>query len=521
MKKFIAYVIACLSLQAAAQPSKNLTLLSSLQIQGQKASGCWHYNDTTGREYALVGLTDGIVIIDITNPAVPVNLVQLPGAQSLWHEVKVLGDYAYAVSEGQDAGGVMNGVQIIDLRFLPDSFPNKFYTGDSIIISQLVTAHSITAAGNYIYVNGHSIFSLGSGVIILDVSNPWFPKYAGAITNRYCHDSYVRGDRIYTSDIQDGMFSVYDISIPSNPVLLATQSTPGNFNHNTWLSDDGNTLFAADETHNSPLAVYDVSNLSNISLIDTFYNRFFPDYEVHNVRVKDDFLVNPSYGSQLTLVDASHPSNLIEVANYTTGSGLCWDADPFTNSGNIIATDMDSGMFYVFAPNYVRACYLEGIVSDSTTGLAIQGASVELQPVSVPVASGINGDYLTGYADSGSYNVQVSKNGYVTRLIPVNLTNGIVTTLNVKLLTTAAGINEAGENGIHVFPNPSTDCVYIDSERRISGWRIIDECGKMVIENERESFNEKRIDVSALAHGHYILELYSGGKIISKPLMRN
>ena len=96
-------------------------------------------------------------------------------------------DSAYAVSEGFDTNNVLNGMEIIDLRYLPDSAPNKFYTGDGLIANQLSTAHTVTVAGSSVFVNGHNINSLGRGVLILDVTDPWNPVYVGSENNNYCH----------------------------------------------------------------------------------------------------------------------------------------------------------------------------------------------------------------------------------------------------------------------------------------------------------------------------------------------
>lgn len=525
MKKILFLFIGlsiCVGVEA--QSPKNLRLLGSLHFPGQRLSGCWHYNKPGGGEYAIVGAENGIVIIDITNPATPINLFQLPGASSLWHEVKVNGDYAYAVSEGFDPNGINNGLQIIDLRFLPDSAPNKFYQGEGLIANQLFTSHSITTNSHYLYLNGHNISNLGNGVLILDISTPDLPVYLGAVTNRYCHDSYVRGDTIYTSDIRDGLFTVYDISNPATPIQLATQFTPGLFNHNAWLSDDSKTLYTVDERPNTPLAAYDVFDLNNITLLDTFYNGKFPTEEVHNVRVLNDFLVNPSYGSQLTLVDAARPMNLIEVGNHETGNYLCWDADPYTLSGNIIATDMDAEMFFVFAPTYIRACYLEGIITDSVTGFPINNADVEIQTVSVLESSDAAGIYRTGYADSGSYTVLYSKAGYISRIISVPLQNGILTTLDVKLVPIGAVVEEISENSISVFPNPANDIINVSSEKfDVMNWEIIDERGR-IISNSGSNFNKTNnfsIDISHLSSGLYTINLESiNNKIVKSFLKR-
>src|SRR5205085_1434182 len=144
--------------------------------------------------------------------------------------------------------------------------------------------------------------------------------------------------------------------------------------------------------------------------LDLYLTNKNPVGEVHNVRVLNDFIINACYGdathtgSQITLVDAAHPDNLIEVGDYemsVKGSGLKigWDADPYLLSGNLIATEGDSG-FFLFAPAYVRACYLEGNVTDSITGLPINGAKVEILTTSATDNTLFTGDYKTGLADS-------------------------------------------------------------------------------------------------------------------------
>jgi hypothetical protein len=132
-------------------------------------------------------------------------------------------------------------------------------------------------------------------------------------------------------------------------------------------------------------------------------------------------------------VDGARPQNLIEIARYQTGPYLCWDASPYLPSGNIIATDM-SGEFYVFAPYYVRACYLEGNVTDLNTGLPINVAEVKILNTNKSAASDIIGDYRTGYPTAGTFDVEFSKPGYITKVeTGVVLTNGVLTTLDVQL----------------------------------------------------------------------------------------
>src|SRR6185436_6305848 len=94
----------------------NLTLLGQLSYAPQSCAGVWHYVDSAGNEYAIVGASDRLSIVNVTNPATPVEVASvpaLPGEESLWREVKTHGQYAYAVSEG---GG---GVIIVNLSAFP------------------------------------------------------------------------------------------------------------------------------------------------------------------------------------------------------------------------------------------------------------------------------------------------------------------------------------------------------------------------------------------------------------------
>jgi choice-of-anchor B domain-containing protein len=449
-------LIALLILSTQTYAQATINLLGNLDLAGSlRSSGLWHYVHASGNEYALLGYEDGIKIIDVTDGTNPIQVAALPGVLSLWHEVKVFGDYAYAVSEGLDPNNLLNGVQILDLRYLPDSVPFKFYTGDGAILNQLSRAHTITAADSFLYINGHNITALNRGVIIASIADPWNPVYIGADTLDYCHDSYVRGNFLYTSDIYIGNFKVFDIADKSNPILLASQETPNLFNHNTWLNDSANVLFTTDERPGAPLAAYDISDLNSIKLLDTYITNNTPNGEVHNVRVLNDYLVCPSYGSKVTIV---------EVASFNTGTWICWDADPFLPNGKMIASDGNNDLF-VFSVNYQRACYLEGLITDSATHLPINGASISITATTASTAANIFGNYATGWPIAGLYDVTVSAVGYFSKTITnVSLNSGLLTTLNVELVNSNIGVDDFSRAGLGIYPNPVRKYLQVKSQ---------------------------------------------------------
>jgi choice-of-anchor B domain-containing protein len=446
MMKFIKLLFSAifvLAINCSTKAQLNLSLIGQLNYPGLTCAGVWHYVDSLGNEYALVGVSDRISIVNVTNAANPVEVFSipaLPGQTSLWREVKTYGKYAYAVSEG---GG---GVICIDLSNLPGSISSSHWYGNNAIAGQLTSAHTIAATDGYLYIFGSTLN--GRGALIADINDPMNPNYVGSYSSNYVHDGYIRNDTLWTGEIYAGQFGVVDVSDKTNPVLLTTVMTPGQFCHNTWLSDDGTFLYTTDEKTNVPLGSFNVHDINNIQLVDTYFTDSMPTEEVHNVRVLNDYLINPSYGSQLTICDGARPHNIVEIANYPTGPYLCWDASPYLPSGKIIATDM-SGVLYVFDVTYTRACYLEGLVTDSITGLPIYQANITVISSPYTTTSQLDGNYATGFVNGGTYDVEISKPGYYNKVFTnVTFTNGQLTQLDAQLVPFSMSVNvSSGSSG--------------------------------------------------------------------------
>ena len=73
--------------------------------------------------------------------------------------------------------------------------------------------------------------------------------------------------------------------------------------------------------------------------------------------VVGDFLVTAYYRDGVIITDAHYPDNMIKTGNYDTsplsGDGFngCWGSWPYLPSGNIIASDMEEGLF-ILGPTY-------------------------------------------------------------------------------------------------------------------------------------------------------------------------
>ena len=524
---YFLFVIFFTGISFLAMAQLNLVQRSLLPFPGQRLAGVWHYVDPLNHEYALVGTEHGISIVDVTNPDLPVFILQIPGISNKWHEIKTWVTYAYATTEGTDSLGIKDGLQIIDLRYLPDSAPAHYWHGDGTIAGQLHRAHTVTVDNGFVYINGHDVYRLHSGVIIADLNDPWNPHYVGADTLNYCHDSFVRGDTLWASELWAGQLAVYNISNRANPVLLATQPTPGAFNHNAWLSDNSRVLFTTDERNHAPLASFDVSDFNNIELLDKYSVMHVVDSNqwdvVHNVRVLNDFLINACYGSQITLVDAAHPENLVEVGNFPMPTALAWDVDPFLPSGNILATGQTTGL-YVLTPTYVRACYLEGSVTDSLTAIPLNNVLVQLLSTVVKDSTKFTGNYKTGYLLAGTYRVRFSKPGYFSKIISgVILQNGVLTTVNTQLVRDFTSIEELNSTvPVSVFPDPFCESTQMAiDEKFFKGNQslsvlIKDATGRLVKKISHVISSPVKIAREKLGNGMYFYELRNETDVVAK-----
>ena len=347
MKQTFFYLLfACSFLYS--QESLNMDLVSNLSYS-QGTNDIWGYADGSN-EYALVGTVTGFSVVDVSDPSDPYELFFIEGSSSTWRDIKNWGKYAYVTTEASD------GLLIVDLSDLTGQtyvYTDEFFT----------TSHNI-----YIDENGYAyIFGTDTGnggAIILDLTeDPMNPTLAGVFDDYYLHDGMVRGDTLWGSAIYAGVFSIIDVSDKSSPVIMSSYPTSCNFTHNAWISDDNNYLFTTDEQAGCYVGAYDVSDIYDIQEIDLI-QEWTGDGAMgsqenvipHNTHVFGDYLVTSYYTSGVTVIDASDPFNLIEVAYYDTspmsGGNFdgCWGAYPYLPSGLILATDQQEGLFVLHTP---------------------------------------------------------------------------------------------------------------------------------------------------------------------------
>ncbi|TNE54887.1 MAG: choice-of-anchor B family protein [Bacteroidetes bacterium] len=451
MKKIVLLLIGFSTSLFIFAQNTNVLFRSKVTFPGQTVANVWGYT-AQGREYALVGASKGLVIVDVTDPDAPQQIVQIPGPNNLWKEIKTYRQYAYIVSEGGQ------GVQIVDMSNLPSANLNyHFYTGDGPIQGQLGKIHAlhIDVATGYLYAYGGNLFSGGAKVLDLN-ADPYNPVYAGKFSQLgYIHDGYVDNDTMYSAHIYQGFFAMVDMRDKNNPVVLATQNTPKKFTHNTWLSDDRRTLYATDETSNSYLASYDISDPDNITFLDQIQSNPGTNSVVHNTHILGNYAITAWYKDGFTIVDITRPDNLVQVGNYDTypggaGSGYdgCWGVYPYFPSGTIIASTIElpgtsDGELWVLTPQYVRACYLEGTITNGLTGNPLNGVIIDIVG-SDQTQTSSDGSYRAGQEAEGYFVVRISKTGFQEQEFTVYFQRGSVRKLNTTLYPTG-GLQVTGQ----------------------------------------------------------------------------
>ncbi len=528
MKKyFLAFATIVFSFSAFAQvDSLHMQLLGKKTYQ-YSLSDIWGYVDsTTNKEYALVGSQDGFSVVDVTVPTNPTQKLFVPGAFSLWKDIKTWGHYAYIIHDNQFSWSSHpdEGVVIVDLDSLVTPRTKTFmpevnqFNGN---IDTLRRCHNIFIDENgimYLFgASGDNGLIDNGGALMYDLTqDPWNPVYVGSVSNFYLHDGYARDDTLYGGAINIGLLSVFDVRQKNAPLLLATKSTPNQFAHNCWLSDDGNTVFTTDEKPNAYIAAYDVSDLQNITELDRLRTLPGTDVIPHNVHVKGDFLVTSYYTAGAHIIDAKYPDLLIEAGYYDTspqfsGDGYhgAWGAYPFLPSGNILISDMEEGL-HVLNAEYKYGSRIVCHVKDSLTKTNLIGVDVEVLSRAEFKKTDVNGNVKMGYIEDGWDTIELKKFGYYPKLVPVNFISGNYDTVNVAMLPLNFSVEENGDTKLSLYPNPSSTYFDVELSSKLINTDIdvsvIDLLGKTVINIQTNYTDKLRLNHN-LAAGIYVVKL--------------
>lgn len=382
-------------------PCSNVTLVSNLrpeELMGERLNDIWGWTDPeTGTEYALVGLTDRVTFVDISEPAAPLVVGTLPEAlhsgqgngngflmpmhdeedegKSAWRDVKVYDNHAFVVSDGQP-----HGLQVFDLRRLRQVENPPAIFSEDLHYTDFGNAHNIAVnvASGYAYVAGSNRF--GGGLYILDISTPLNPQLAGYHTDvsvgrsepGYVHDTQCvmyggpdvdYDDREICFNASETHLVIADVTEKQATATITKVSYPGNsYAHQGWLTEDHRYFLLDDELDESGGGVhtgtyiFDLIDLDDPKLVGRHaHNTLSID---HNQYVKGNYTYQANYTAGLRILDLSEIGEgvLEEVAyfdtypadNATKFDGA-WSVYPYFESGVIVVSDISNGLFVLRA----------------------------------------------------------------------------------------------------------------------------------------------------------------------------
>lgn len=354
-------------------PSSLLT--APEDARGVRANDNWGWTDTeTGREYALVGRNDGTSFIDITDPTNPVLLGNLPKTpetprSQLWRDIKTYENHAYIVADGAGA----HGMQVFDLTRLRDVVnppvmfePDLLYRGDGGL-NVVESTHNviINEETGFAYLTSRGC----AGMHMVDIREPMNPTFAGCTEPGSTHDAqcviYRGPDASYQGReiclrMAGDLFQISDVTDKSNPVELSTATHPNPaYMHQGWVTEDHRYFIMNDESDviagnvdRTRTLIWDLDDLEDPVLAQEFFGSM--PASAHNLYVKGDFTYQANYKYGLHILDTSDPLNPVEVGMFDTspygtgpGFGGAWSTYPFFDSGTILVTSMQEGLFMV------------------------------------------------------------------------------------------------------------------------------------------------------------------------------
>lgn len=369
----------CSGGSAAGFPCSNIDLAAHLPLSslGNPSIGndIWGWtHGASGREFAIIGLSDGTGFIEVTDPNNPVILGYLAThtSSSSWRDIKTYRDHAFIVSEASN-----HGMQVFDLtQLLSISSPTTF--SNTAHYNGVTSAHNIVIneSTGFAYIvgsNGGSQSGCSGGLHMVDISNPTSPVFAGCFSSDgYTHDAqcvtyngpdaaYV-GREIcfcYNTDTQ----TIVDVTNKSSPIEISRTTYSGRgYTHQGWLDESQRYVLINDEydeaSFNHNTRTYVMDNLDLDAPVYKGYHEATTGSIDHNLYTKGNYVYQANYTAGLRILELTDlaNANLTEVGyfdiyppNDNTGSTGAWSVYPYFPSGTIIVSGIGQGLFVLDA----------------------------------------------------------------------------------------------------------------------------------------------------------------------------
>jgi len=360
-------------------------------IGGGTGSDNWGWRDPdSGRLFALMGRSNGVAFVEVTDPEKPVYLGNLPrplGVEnSVWTDMKTYKDHAFIVADSI----LDHGMQVFDLRRLLDPDlrqPTTFFSDARY--GEFNEAHNIAInqASGFAYTVGGE--TCDGGLHMIDIQDPLNPTFAGCFSDDgYTHDvkcviyegpdQRYQGSEVCFASNEDTL-TVVDVSDKRAPVMIGRHTyAERGYTHQGWLTDDQRYFVLNDEADEFSFDLKGtrtlVLDLERLDTSDPAAEFIHDGLSIdHNLYVVGNYVFQANYKRGLRVLEIVDPAtaDLREVAYFDTfpasdGTGFsgAWNVFPFFANDLLLVSDFNRGLFVVRIedPELIRA--LEQVYAD-------------------------------------------------------------------------------------------------------------------------------------------------------------
>ena len=377
------------------------------------ANDIWGWKDAeTGREFALVGLSTGTAFVEVTNPTQPIYLGSLAThtSSSSWRDIKVYSDHAYIVSEARN-----HGMQVFDLtQLLTVSAPPVSFS-ETAHYDGFGNAHNIVINEETGIAYGVGSNSCAGGLHMISLSEPARPVELGCFSgDGYTHDAqcviYTGPDADYQGreicvNSNEDTVTIVDVTDKAAPIQIARETYPNaSYVHQGWFTSDQQYFYQGDELDegqtNTRTLIWDLTDLDDPFVAEEYFG---PTRAIdHNLYIVGEFAFETNYTAGLRILNIADPLNPTEVAyfdsypaNNSANFNGAWSNYPFFESGNVIVSNIEGGLFIV-RPDIgelpVELVAFNAILDDGSVSLVWETAS-ETNNAGFDVEQHLNGGF--------------------------------------------------------------------------------------------------------------------------------
>lgn len=348
------------------------------------------WTSSTGREFGIVGQTDGTAFIEVKSDGSLVFLGRLPTqtVSSIWRDMKVIGDFVFIGAESRD-----HGLQIFDLSKLLQVDPKSPKTWS--VTTDLAAHFKGFGSSHNIVANEatKTIFAVGTsrslkcrgGLWMVDVSNPREPKDAGCVAeDGYVHDAQCviytgphtqyKGKEICFNYNEDTL-TIVDVTNRAAPKQLSRTTYNGaTYTHQGWLATSDMRYLLLDDEQDEQRKSGSASDGHTATYIVEITDLTKPVFKGvykspvksidHNQYVVDGLSYQSNYGSGLRIVNVTSVlqddtgANFEEVGffdvypedddvNGKVEFNGAWSVYPYFQSGYLLVNSIERGIFSV------------------------------------------------------------------------------------------------------------------------------------------------------------------------------